>query len=157
MSIEQTIAENTLALREFTIAITNLTEYLAGQSAQPEVANNTGSRRRRKASAALSPSDVSCASESVAESTVLETAPAETVAAVEPVAENVTEEKPAEPEHSLPQVTYKQASDAVVNVANVKGRATALAILEKFGIAKLPEASPDQYVAIIAACEEALA
>lgn len=159
MSIEQTISENTAALREFTIAVTNLTEVLLNQLAQPEVAQNTGSRKRKPAKAASSASEIS---ETAPDSTV-QTAPAhETVVAIEPVAENVTNEQidpPVEKQEAVIDLrpsTYKQASDAVVGLANVKGRAAALAVLEKFGVAKLPEALPEQYADIIAACEDAL-
>lgn len=159
MSLEEKIAENTQALREFTIAVTNLTEYLIDQKAQPEVAQNTGSRKRKTTKVASSPSDDSHASETAPESTVLTTAPVETAVTVEPVAENVTTEQP-DPLANLPEETapptYKEVSDAIVGLANAKGRGAAIAILEQFGIAKLPEAKADQYAAIISACEEAL-
>jgi hypothetical protein len=162
MSIEQTIAENTQALKEFTLAVTHLTEFLSSK-AQPEVAQNTGSRRRGKSSKDASEAGVAHAPEPVAESAVQDTAPTETVAAVESVAENVAapaevqKDPLAEPEDiiDLTPSTYKQASDAVVALANSKGRAVALEVLAKFGVAKLPEAKPDQYAAIIAACEAA--
>lgn len=165
MSIEQTIAAQTAALQENTAAIIALTEVLKTaefapqELAQPGVAQNTGSRKRKTAKAASSASEIS---ETAPASTVQPAPALETVAAVEPVAENVTQEQIdplAEKQDTidLRPSTYKQASDAVVNLANAKGRAAAIAILESFGVAKLPEAKPEQYADIIAACEEALA
>lgn len=51
--------------------------------------------------------------------------------------------------------TYQNASDAVTKLARTKGRDAAVAVLGKFGAAKLPDVKPEQFAAIIAACEKA--
>ena len=51
--------------------------------------------------------------------------------------------------------TYQATADAVTKLAREKGRDTAIAVLTKFGAAKLPEVKPEQFAAVIAACEEA--
>jgi hypothetical protein len=75
------------------------------------------------------------------------TAPAEAVAAPEPKAEN-----------SAPQqaYTYDDAAKAVQNLAKAKGRDAAVAVLAKFGVAKLPELTDtSKFADVIAACTEA--
>jgi outer membrane biosynthesis protein TonB len=54
------------------------------------------------------------------------------------------------------QVTYTEASAAVVKVANTKGRAAAVEILAGFGAKTLGEVKASSYAAVIAACEAAL-
>lgn len=51
--------------------------------------------------------------------------------------------------------TYQATADAVTKLAREKGRDTAIAVLTKFGAAKLPDVKPEQFAAVIAACEEA--
>lgn len=51
--------------------------------------------------------------------------------------------------------TYQATADAVTKLAKAKGRDAAVAVLTKFGAAKLPEVKPEDFAAVIAACEEA--
>jgi hypothetical protein len=51
--------------------------------------------------------------------------------------------------------TYQDTADAVTKLARAKGRDAAVAVLAKFGAAKLPDVQPAQFAAVIAACEEA--
>ena len=51
--------------------------------------------------------------------------------------------------------TYQATADAVTKLARTKGRDTAIAVLAKFGAGKLPDVKPEQFAAVIAACEEA--
>jgi hypothetical protein len=51
--------------------------------------------------------------------------------------------------------TYQDTADAVTKLARAKGRDAAVAVLARFGAAKLPEVKPEQFAAVIAACEEA--
>ena len=51
--------------------------------------------------------------------------------------------------------TYQATADAVTKLAKAKGRDAAVAVLTKFGAAKLPDVKPEQFAAIIAACEKA--
>lgn len=52
-------------------------------------------------------------------------------------------------------VSYDQAAAAIQTLAKSKGRDTAIAILKKFGAAKLPDVEPKDFAAIVAACEAA--
>ena len=51
--------------------------------------------------------------------------------------------------------TYQATADAVTKLARTKGRDAAMAVLNDFGAAKLPDVKPEQFAAIIAACEKA--
>ena len=51
--------------------------------------------------------------------------------------------------------TYQDTADAVTKLARVKGRDAAIAVLAKFGATKLPDVKPEQFAAVIAACEKA--
>jgi hypothetical protein len=51
--------------------------------------------------------------------------------------------------------TYQATADAVTKLARTKGRDAAVAVLSKFGAAKLPDVKPEQFAAVIAACEKA--
>lgn len=53
--------------------------------------------------------------------------------------------------------TYQDAATAVTALAKTKGRDAAVAILAQFGAGKLPEVKPEDFAAVVAACEEALA
>lgn len=51
--------------------------------------------------------------------------------------------------------TYQATADAVTKLVRTKGRDAAVAVLNEFGAAKLPDVKPEQFAAIIAACEKA--
>ena len=51
--------------------------------------------------------------------------------------------------------TYQATADAVTKLARTKGRDAAVAVLSEFGAAKLPDVKPEQFAAVIAACEKA--
>lgn len=71
-----------------------------------------------------------------------ETQPTEASAPTESTATEVAQE-----------VTYKEAADAVTKLARTKGREAAVAVLTKFGAAKLPDVKPEHFAAVIAECE----
>lgn len=81
----------------------------------------------------------------------------------EPKAEALTQMTAAEAEKALhghannpPDApTYQATADAVTKLARTKGRDAAVAVLNEFGAAKLPDVKPEQFAAIIAACEKA--
>lgn len=50
-------------------------------------------------------------------------------------------------------VTYEQAAKAVTALIQRKGKPVALALLGKFGAAKLPEVKPERFAEVVAACE----
>lgn len=53
--------------------------------------------------------------------------------------------------------TYQDAATAVTKLSRAKGREAAVGVLAQFEAAKLPDVKPEQFAAVIAACEEALA
>lgn len=62
---------------------------------------------------------------------------------------------PAPEAQAADAVTYQQAADAVTKLAKTKGRDIAVGVLKQFGAVKLPDVKPDQYAAVLAACQEA--
>ncbi|TXH58400.1 MAG: hypothetical protein E6Q97_02230 [Desulfurellales bacterium] len=51
--------------------------------------------------------------------------------------------------------TYQDTADAITKLARTKGRDAAVAVLKTFGATKLPDVKPEQFAAVIAACEAA--
>ena len=90
-------------------------------------------------------------------------AASETAQAAEQKPEALTQMTAAEAEKALhghannpPDApTYQATADAVTKLARTKGRNAAVAVLNEFGAAKLPDVKPEQFAAIIAACEKA--
>ena len=87
----------------------------------------------------------------------------ETAQAAEQKPEALTQMTAAEAEKALhghannpPDApTFQDTADAVTKLARPKGRDAAVAVLSKFGAGKLPDVKPEQFAAVIAACEEA--
>jgi hypothetical protein len=52
--------------------------------------------------------------------------------------------------------TYQDAATAITKLSRTKGRDTAVAVLAKFGAAKLPDVKPEQFADVIAAANEAM-
>lgn len=71
-----------------------------------------------------------------------------------PVVEAKVEE-PA-PAPAPAPVSYQECANAITKLAAAKGRPAAAAVLQQFGVAKLPEAKAEQYADIKAAAEAAL-
>lgn len=88
---------------------------------------------------------------------------AETTQAADQKPEALTQMTAAEAEKALhghannpaSAPTYQDTADAVTKLARTKGRDAAVAVLSKFGASKLPDVKPEQFAAVIAACEEA--
>ena len=55
-----------------------------------------------------------------------------------------------------PAVTYKEAAEAVTKLSRTKGRDAAIAVLKSFGADKLPDVKPEDFAAVVAACQAAL-
>lgn len=70
--------------------------------------------------------------------------PAEPEAEKAPVATPPATTKPA---------TYEQAAKAITTLIKRRGRDAGMAILKQFNAARLPEVKPEQFAAVIAACE----
>ena len=137
MSLEQTIAENTIALRDL-IAVLKRQAYV--EATQPAEIPGFDSPE-------LPP--VGSASASTG---AVEQDPAPTPAA----ASKKGETKPkAEPEVEQPapaaQVDYATAAAEVTKLSRAKGRDAAVALLARFGAAKLPEVAPERYAEVVAA------
>ena len=52
--------------------------------------------------------------------------------------------------------TYQATADAVTKLARTKGRDAAVAVLNEFGAAKLPDIRPNDFQKVIDACAEAM-
>lgn len=67
--------------------------------------------------------------------------------------------KPAKPSAEAPApeqaATYQDAAVAITNLARIKGRDAAVAVLAKFEASKLPDVKPEQFAAVIAAATAA--
>lgn len=100
------------------------------------------------------------------------TLPPAAAAVVAPVEEKAEEPKPAkkakaekapepakaeEPAADAKVYSYQEAATAITKLASSKGRDAAVSLLKKFGVAKGPELKPDQYAAVVAEAEKALA
>lgn len=143
MSLEATIQENTIAIRELIAAIQAGVPTTAAQ-----VAAVVSEAKPKKAT------------------TKKETAKAETKAepatqAAEQKPEDLTQMTAGEAEKALhghannpaDAPTYQATAVAVTKLAHTKGREVAVAVLTKFGAAKLPDVKPEQFAAVIAECE----
>lgn len=133
MSLEATIEANTAALRDLIAAI--------------------------KAGVPTTAAQVSAVAQQAAE------ARAQDGAAEKPTETKATAKKPAAATAPAPQPsiataadaapTYQDAARAVTELANAKGTDTARAVLKQFGADKLPAVDPEQFAAVVAACEAA--
>lgn len=56
-----------------------------------------------------------------------------------------------------PTATYEDAKAAVLKISKEKGRDAAVAVLSTFGVQKLPDLQPENYGALVAKVDEALA
>ena len=144
MSIEQALAENTSAIRELIAAIRAGVPTTAAQVAAV-----------------------------VAEAPEAETAKAK-IPAKDPAKDPAAAEVPDAAEHGktaaqavealagrankpTPTATYEDARAAVLKISKEKGRDAAVAVLSTFGAQKLPDLQPENYGALVAKVDEALA
>lgn len=82
-------------------------------------------------------------------------APEKTADASNPTAESAAP-APQASTAADPAVTYKEAAEAVTKLSRTKGRDAAIAVLKSFGADKLPDVKPEQFAAVVAACQAAL-
>jgi hypothetical protein len=54
-------------------------------------------------------------------------------------------------------LTYVQVARAVTDVISRRGQSVAVTVLREHGVTKLPDAKPEQWPAIVASCQAALA
>ena len=129
MSLEIAIAENTNAIRELIAAIRACAPTTAAQVAAV-----------------------------VAEAPEAETAKAK-IPAKDPAKDPATAEVSDAAEHgkTAATATYEDAKAAVLKISKEKGRDAAVAVLSAFGVQKLPDLQPENYGALVAKVDEALA
>lgn len=137
MSLEATIQENTNAIRELIKAIQSGVPTTAAQvEAVVEQAKPTKAKKTDKTDAPAP--EVSDAVEQG------KTA-AQAVEALDGHAN-----KPA------PAATYEDCKAAILKISKDKGRDVAVQVLQRFGVAKLPELQPDSFDALVALSNEVL-
>ena len=88
----------------------------------------------------------------------LSTKPVAAQAAAAPTAEVPVPSAAAAPlaESASEPPSYQTVANVVTQLSKLKGRNTALELLQTFGVNKLSEAKPDQYAAILAAASQAV-
>jgi hypothetical protein len=65
-----------------------------------------------------------------------------------------TVESPSEP---VAEIQVADVNASIIGLAKAKGRDAAVAVLQQFGVAKVPELAADKYAAVIAAAQKAMA
>lgn len=128
MSIEQALAENTAAIRELIEAIKAGVPTTAAQ-----------------VEAVVTEAKVETPAEETPEP---EQAPEPK--AEQPAAKEERPEMPAE------EINYDHVKDAIVGLHKAKGRAAALAVLDRFGVDVATKLTADQYPAVVQAAKAAL-
>lgn len=112
-----------------------------------------GKSKRTSAATTAAPAPTPPTAEADAETA----APAKTAAAP---ASSTAASAEAQPQASTaadaPTASYQDAATAITKLSRTKGRDVAVALLGKFGAAKLPDVKPEQFAAVIAACDEAM-
>ena len=119
-------------------AITSLAEAIAGIRAKTVASSSTAVSDAAKAK----PAPKLVAAPATTAPTAEVPVPS---AAAAPLAESASEPP-----------SYQTVANVVTQLSKLKGRNTALELLQTFGVNKLSEAKPDQYAAILAATAEAV-
>ncbi len=71
--------------------------------------------------------------------------------------ENSSKESTGASESETTPPTYQEVAAAITKVSRTVGRDEAVALLDSFGAKRGPDLTPDQFVAVLDACEKALA
>lgn len=149
MSLEVAIQENTNAIRALIAALANGVPTTAAQVAAVVTEAKPEKAAKKEAARAEAKPEAQAA------------AATETAQATEQKPETLTQMTAGEAEKALhghannpaDAPTYQATADAVTKLAREKGRDAAIAVLTKFGAAKLPDVKPEQFAAVIAECE----
>lgn len=133
MSLEATIQENTQAIRELIAALAKGVTPTPAQVAAvaTEAQAEKPAPAKKTQAAATQESSTPTASDNSASSS------------------------PATPA-AEPEPTYQDAAAAITKLSRTKGRDAAVALLAKFGAAKLPDVKPEQFAEIIKAAIAAM-
>lgn len=157
MSLEALLAENTEAVKALTAAI--LAQAAAPQSSgaavhetpQADLAEPAApkpARGKARAAAANAPT--------VPTATEVQAAAPASKPSAPPNPQTASAQTPDAPAaEAAPAPDYETAARAVTALAKARGREVAVAVLAQFGAARLPEVAPEQFAAVIAACEQA--
>ena len=131
MSLEQAIVENTAAIHALIAALSNPSAAVptGGTIAQAQVADNGAS------------------------STAEVSSVAKPEAAAKKPAKSSTQAEAEQPAAQAGSVTKPEAVEALKALAVAKGRDQVVAVLAKFKAAKLDDVKPEDFAALIAACE----
>lgn len=128
MSLEQALAANTAALIDHAAVMRQYLTSVNSDAAAPAVSEPKKSAK-------------------VSKPTVVEDTPE--------VAPEVVEEPELKPAATAEQIPYEVVAKAITSLGASKGREAAVALLGKFSLKKLTEATPDQYADILAAAQAA--
>jgi antitoxin (DNA-binding transcriptional repressor) of toxin-antitoxin stability system len=144
MSLEAVIQENTNTMREL-IAVWN---KLAGQAKTIDAKVEAGAT-----------GEITAGGKPVAEIKPEKAAKAKAEPKVEAAAPAAEPEQPAATPaaEAAPAIAIADVNAAIIGLAKAKGRDAAVAVLKEFGVAKAPELKPEQYAAVVAAAQKAMA
>ncbi len=134
MSLEAVIEANTSAIRELIEAIKTGVPTTAAQVAAVATEATPAKSESKPAKAEK----------------------AEATNITEPKTEAVKVGEKAAATTGQPAPSYKEASEAIVALSKGKGRDAAVAVLNKFGVSKLPDLDPSRFADIIDAAKAAL-
>jgi hypothetical protein len=158
MSLEATIQENTNAIRELIAAIKSGVPTTAAQVAAVVTEAKTTPCAGHGAETAKEEGKAKPEKETAAKNAAATEAAASTQSTAEAGADAAQEKKADNSEASDKAAevpAYPSVVSAINKLAQGKGRDAAVAVLSKFGVTRGPELKPEQYAAVIAACEEA--
>lgn len=163
MSLEAALQENTAALRELLAAIKNGAAVAAtavahaverSETPQADLAEPAApkpARGKARAAAANAPT--------VPTATQVQAAAPAPKPSAPPCPQTASAQTSDAPAANAPAAEaapdYETAARAVTALAKARGREAAVAVLAQFGAARLPEVAPEQFAAVIAACEQA--
>lgn len=137
MSLEATIQENTAALRDLIAVL--------AKGATPTAAQVEAVATEAKAEKASAKKTQAAATQELPTPTASDNSASSSPAT-----------PAAEPELQATNPTYQDAAGAITKLSRTKGRDAAVALLTKFGAAKLPDVKPEQFAAVIAAANIAM-
>lgn len=149
MSLEATIQENTNAIRELIAAISKGMPVAASTVAAVVEQGKTTTEK----AVTTKKSDVKTASSQPGAEQKSEAPKGDAQGTAEPAADNTAPADGGAVNGTA--ATYSDAAAAVTALAKAKGRDAAVAVLKDFGAAKLPDIKPEDFAAVIAACEKA--
>jgi hypothetical protein len=154
MSLETAIQENTNAIRELIAAIKSGVPTSAAQVAAVVEQGKTETAKTEKATNEKK-SDAKTASSQPGAKQQSEAPKAD--------AQGKVEEKKGDAGSGDDAPTYQEAAAAVTKLAAAKGKPAAIAVIGQFDkkegdgkATKLPDVKPEDYAAVIAACDKAL-